>query len=281
MFSCLLHRRLLALLSLCLFAGAARAQSADDILRQMVEAYEARMAGIDDYTVVTEQFTTYYKKVERDGRRSYDAYTELNVEGLPAMGALNEDDPMMNDPRVFLANMAGYGERVGQAAIDGRPVHHLRFEEFPPDALHADPATTPKRLDLYVDAEHLVPVKMHMWMEHRQDGAPREVEAEMRFEDYRETKGLLHPFRTTMRLSGLQADISEKELAEARKGMAELEKQLAGMPEAQADRMRKMLEPQLKKLEEILESGTLTMTFVVRELKVNTGVPGQHFQKRN
>lgn len=270
-----LCRTIQALLCLSLLVSTARAQSATEILERARAAYEARMTGIDDYTIVTEQFTTYYKKVEQDGRMVWRSYMRLNTGDLP--GSLDGYD-LTTDIPTFLEDIAPYTAYVDEETLDGQRVHHLRVESFPPDAFGEDADDAPERMDLYLDTERLVPLRMEIADTKEIDGQTRSIEQVIRFEDYREVDGLLYPFRTVMELSGLNAELSEEDRAKAREGMAELKKQLAEMPEAQANMMRKMLEPQLKRLESMLASGTMTMEIVVTDLKVNTGVPDEYFR---
>jgi len=65
--------------------------------------------------------------------------------------------------------------------------------------------------------------------------------------------------------------MSEEERAEAKKALAEMEAQMAEMPESQRKMMESMMGGQKQKLEQMIESGEMKMTVQVTRLSVNGG----------
>ncbi len=80
----------------------------------------------------------------------------------------------------------------------------------------------PKEATFYLATSEYVLRRMVLDGEYEADGAVRQVTVDAVFGDYREVDGMLHPFLTEMKLSGLNSQLSEKELEEARKSLKEL-----------------------------------------------------------
>ena len=83
------------------------------------------------------------------------------------------------------------------------------------------------------------------------------VTANYRFTDYQVFSGLPVPMVTEIEIEGLDKLISEEELAEARQAMKQMEAQLEQMPEAQRDMIRQQIQPQIERLEQMLQSGDM------------------------
>ena len=107
------------------------------------------------------------------------------------------------------------------------------------------------------------------------DGEKAPVKLDAYFEDYREIDGMLHPFVMRMNMSGLEgvSGMSEEDIAEARKNLDEMKKQLAEMPESQRAMVEKMMASQMENMEKMLNQGSMEVTINVKELRVNQGPP--------
>jgi hypothetical protein len=92
--------------------------------------------------------------------------------------------------------------------------------------------------------------------------------------DYRDVDGLLHPFRTEMRMSGMASgSMSPEEREELMENLARAKEQLAQMPEAQRAMAERMMGGQLESMEQMLAEDEFVVTTVVEEIRVNTGPP--------
>ena len=88
-------------------------------------------------------------------------------------------------------------------------------------------------------------------------------------EDYREVDGLLLPYRTVIRLDGIEAMIDPEMQAQ----MEEMRKQLESMPEAQREMMERMMAGQMENLENMMNGEGMTIEVTVTEVRVNAGPP--------
>jgi hypothetical protein len=105
------------------------------------------------------------------------------------------------------------------------------------------------------------------------DGESRPVTVTGWFEDFREVRGMLHPFRTVMSMEGMAPAITAYEMAEARRSLAELRSQMESMPAAQREMMERVVRPQIEQIERVVGGEGMAMTIEVTELRVNTGPP--------
>ena len=110
-----------------------------------------------------------------------------------------------------------------------------------------------RKITIYVDADDFVTRKAIIEGEMTRDGKKIPVEMESRFEDCREVDGMLHPFRTVLQSTGLNAALSAEDLEK----MEEAKKQMAKIDETFAN----------------FEAGAIEMVIEVKELRVNAGPP--------
>jgi hypothetical protein len=87
--------------------------------------------------------------------------------------------------------------------------------------------------------------------------------------DYREVEGMLHPFLISVLVEGAIPGMSEGEVEELRQQMADMEKQLAEMPESQRAMVEGMMKPQMERLEQMLGGGGMEVTIQTKEVRVN------------
>jgi|GEM_PF-2564341 len=264
----------LLLLALCFLTLSAEAQDARDILQHMADMYTDQTKEIADYTVTTDQFTTYFKKYEKGGKPYFKTHTKVN--GIPSgLASFMSGGSFASDPRMRYTELADHATYVGEETVDGRSCYVVRITDFPREAGDEE---GPERVDLYVDTEHYVPLKMAITARKEINDEKKVMNIEMRFDDYRTVEGLRYPFRTRIIVPQTENKVSKEDLERAKKSIAEFDKKLAEMPKAQADMMRKMMGPRLAPLRKMLESGTLGMELVVTDLKVNTGLKDALFQ---
>jgi predicted secreted Zn-dependent protease len=93
----------------------------------------------------------------------------------------------------------------------------------------------------------------------RSQGRTTDVTTTVDLLDYREVSGMLHPFRSVVKIEGLGQTADP----ETRKQLEEMKKQLAEMPEAQRKMVEEMLKSQM--------GGGMNIELVVQELRVNQG----------
>ncbi|NNE69112.1 MAG: hypothetical protein HKN29_01985 [Rhodothermales bacterium] len=251
------------LLAMLLTSISALAQpTAAEVLDQMIEAFEARSAGIDNYTVVSDAFTSHYRRSSGSSATRFEVGT---VAGQAALGNMTTRFSMDN-PYVVRQRFGTGVMLSGEATMGGAPVW----------VLEVDPAQAGeglKSMYLFVDQQEWVVRGADL--EVSEDGDVRHIE--IRFEDFRTTDGLLYPWRSSVHVSGDNAGVDPDELARARASMEEMESRLAHMPPEHAALLRSRLEASMKRIEDLTAGEGLTATFNVSEVRVNQGVPADAF----
>lgn len=248
----------------------ARAQSAQEVIDAALEKYEARMEGVENYTVVQEAMgfttTTYFEKEVVDGHAVFRARAVMGQE-------MGQQD--LTDPYEAFRKVAGTAEVKGKETVDGEE----SFVVYVPDIEKAMPSEdvqgdfSIEDGTFYLDTDDYVVRKMVMTGTQKQNGQEHPVTMTALFTDYRDVKGVLHPWRMEMSIEGFQTDISQEDMEEMREQMKELDEQMKNMPEAQRQMMEQMLKPQMERLQQMLASGAMDFTVTVKELKVNEGPP--------
>ena len=98
-----------------------------------------------------------------------------------------------------------------------------------------------------------------------------EVTVRIDLQDIRDVEGLLIPFHTAMRVSGLQAMIDPEMQAQ----LQQMESQLEAMSPEQREMMERMMGPQLEQLRQMAAGSgdEMTVDVMVSDVRVNTGPP--------
>ena len=201
------------------------------------------------------------------------------VDGEPVFVMSNEyGTGSDNDMSEMYQDFVKYAERAkyeGKAEVDGHETYVLFIDDFTGMLERDDQEDDfmPKKGTIYLDVGKYILRRMEMDGIMEADGKESPVHADMHFEDYREVGGMLHPFRTRMEMSGIMSGMSEEDMEEARRSLADMRKQLNEMPESQRKMIEGMMKGQMDKLEEMVSSGTMQITIEVVELRVNEGPP--------
>lgn len=265
---------LAVLLAAATVAAPASAQSAEEVMNTALERHEARMEGIDTYSVTQEVmgFTTTnrFVKTEVDGHPVFVQADQDSADGQVPEGW---DNPYRLFPR-----LAERAVLQGRTTMDGEDVWHITVDDF--RGLDLEQMTPeraagefrPQHLRLYLDTETSVLRRLEMEGEMVSGSSSGPLTMEAGFHDYRDVEGMLHPFRISLSVEGMDAAISEEELQQARRQLEHFRKQLEEMPEAQRESMREMMGDQLERLNQIVESGNLETTVEVRRIRVNEEV---------
>ena len=258
-------RRLLPLAVLLALPSAATAQSAKEILMTSLEEYEQRMEGIENYTTVQETM----------GFETELTFVRTEVEGRTVFVPKGQDEAsggISNFYRMY-PKIAERAELEGRESVDGEQCHVVAINDFSGLDLNQEMggqgAFVPKTGLLYVDtSDHLIR-KMQMEGEITRDGQTSPMTAVTVLSDYRDVEGMLHPYLLNITATGLAAGMSEEDAEEARKNLAEMEKNLEGMDDTQRAMVERMMGGQLEKLRKMLESGQFELTVVTKEVRVN------------
>jgi len=254
--------------------------SATEILDNMRETHERGIQNIDDYTIVTDMYTAYYKKTYVDGRPTFKS--RVQIRGLEQFGGSEEmaSSTMMHtelfDDKVynFLSQNAEYR---GTETIDGHRTHVLFVPDLEPLA-EDDEEDIAQNGYFYIDADLWILRQMKFDIKTEVDeGQMQEMQPVIRFLDYQNIEGLQIPFRTVMEFGQLDETISPEEMEEARQAMQEFERELEQMPEQQRKMMEQMMRPQMERFEKMLEGDTIEIVIEVEDVQVNTGLSEDMF----
>jgi len=280
MYSRMICSVLFVLLLLCGTSAAHGQISATEVLDNMRETHERAIQNIDDYTLVTDMYTAYYKKTYVDGRPTFKSHVQ--IKGLEQFGGSEDmaSSTMMHtdlfdeDVYNFLSQNAQY---QGTETVDGYQTHILYVPDLEPITDEGEEEYAQNGY-FYVDADLWILRKMKFDVETEiEPGQVQEMHPVIRFLDYRDIEGLQIPFKTVMELGDLDATISPEDREEARQSMRELERELEQMPEQQRKMMEQMVKPQLERLEKMLEGDKFEIVIEVEDVQVNTGLTDDMF----
>lgn len=249
------------LLCLLLLGGSlpAAAQSVDTVVDDLRAAYQRQLESVDTYIVETTLYTSYNRKVTRDGTPSYETVTRLK--GSEGSSVATETTPTMAYGLHFdrLRQHAAY---EGVETIDGVRSHALRVDdpervipEMGPDAA--------ARMTYYIDAEQHVPVRLLLTPRPSGDGPqPSTVTIDMR--DYRTVDGLTLPYRMEFRVDMQLSDQQRQQMEQA---MTQME----NMPAQQRRMMEKMMGDQMDTMKQMM--GGEPIVVEVQRVEVNAEIP--------
>ena len=205
--------------------GDVVAQSASDLVHSMLEAHEARIEGVENYTLVQAvmgfETETYFEKRTLDGRSVFqasfagaDGQRSSPATGVEDVYALGED----------LARRSEYRgrERVGDYEVHVLDITDLRGTGFGSNVAQ-DSEFEPVRGSVFLDAESYVPRRLVFEGEMTRSGSAIPLTAIMEIGEYREVQGLLIPFRTVTTIEGLAAAIDPEVKAQFEQMQRELE----------------------------------------------------------
>jgi hypothetical protein len=263
------------LAAVTLGAPSAPAQSAKDVINDMMARYEKRMAGVQNYTVVQEamgfNMTMYFEKETVNGRPVF-KLRQTTVAGRTTSSRADDDDFDLYSELPRLADHATY---EGRETVDGQATHVITMDNledvrFGRGMVPQNADFKPKRATVYVDTKLAVPRRMILEGQMRMQDRNADVTATVDLLDYRDVQGMLHPFHTVMQIEGIGQAMDP----EQRKQYEEMKKQLAEMPESQRQMVEKMMKGRLEQMEKMMgDDGTMNVEMIVQELQVNQGAP--------
>jgi hypothetical protein len=280
------RRRLLP--ALLVLAGATSlgpapvvAQSAAGILGEAMERHDARLAGVENVTILQDVMgmstTMYMVKEVVDGHAAL-----RPVEGEIGGGGefdLEEDvHDLWASPHQFYVELADRWVLDGRESVDGRESWTLVLTDLEDVDWGTAPGQEgdfhPERIEMKLSVDELVPLEMMIDGEVDVDGQLRPVSLRMRFSDYREVGGYLHPFVTAIETEMPEGQLSDEELEEARQALDEVRHQLEQAPAAQREMMERMMGDQIRMLEDLVAGEGIRIEMRVTDLRVNEGPPG-------
>jgi hypothetical protein len=244
-------------------------KKAEEILEDLRENYEASIKGIEDFVVVAEQHTTYYKKAWDNDRPYFKTKSKLKKEKTGS--ATNSWSIYSPEKFSEIVNNASY---YGMVNIEGHTVHvihidnpELMMDEFDDSGYVEDI----KDFRLYIDPGDWVIRKVEFnVLIKSDDGVQREGEVQVIENDFRNIEGMMIPYKTEIIYTGLA--LTDEQRREAEEGLVEMEKELENMPDVQRQTLEQMMGSKIELYRKMIEEDQMVYVNVVKEVKVNTGI---------
>jgi hypothetical protein len=267
------------ILPLPLLAG-----DAQDIIDKVLELDQERRKGVDRYTVEQEVLgqvsTITFERTTVTGPDGKPVETFRMVlpddmlqpePGGEAVMSQDDFEDMAQEGVYAIAAFSDSAELVGTETVDGREAHHLvagnldRVRGFGEGG-----EFTLQTVNVWIDADEYVPLRMVMDGTLDTDGTVRPVTIETIERDYREVPGsnMYEPYQQVMRLTGEMADETKRQMEEARAQLAEFDKQLAEMPESQRQMMMNMMGEQIEMMRKMAAGDGIEIVTDVRSITV-------------
>lgn len=161
--------------------------------------------------------------------------------------------------------------RVGSGQVDGRPAGHFRAEGLKQVSQGGADQMVIETLDLWIDEQQCVPLKMTMTGTLTSEGKTRPVTIERLDGNYQRVPGskMYEPFRQVIRMKGALNEAQQREMRESQAKLAELETQLAQMPPGQRDMIMQRMGPQMQMMKRMASGGELELVTEVHAIHVN------------
>jgi len=255
------HRSGILLFTLALLIGAApaAAQSVDSVVENLRATYQQQLDAVDTYVVETNLYTSYNRKVTRDGAPTYESTTQLK-------GSENTPFATTTTPTAAygpqLDRLAQHATYAGTETVDGVLCHRLDVEN--PERVNPELAAgDAERMTYYVDAERHVPTRIHFTPSQRGQG-PRPSGVTINMRDYRTTDGLTLPHRMEFLID---MEMSDQQRAQMEQAL----KQMDNMSEQQRKQMQKMMGGQMEMMRQMMSGEPIVVE--VQRVEVNTELP--------
>lgn len=272
----------LVLLGAGLLAPPVAAQSGTDVFERMRQAYEQRMAGIRNYTIVQEtmgvETVSYFEREMVDGHPIF-RLRRTGVNGVTTTSSDDDDEAGWDELYVLAADFSEHAKYLRQEKIDGIGVHVVQVNDLAelgvgPGSPDNEIQFEAERALFYVDGDDWVVRRLVFEGTTATDAGSANVSMTLDFRDFRDVEGMLHPFVTAMSFVGDETamGMSDDQIAEMREQIKEMKARLAEMPETQRKMMEGMMKNQMEQFENMLQGdGGMTFEIKVTEIRVNTG----------
>jgi hypothetical protein len=248
-------------LALALAVPLAAAQSVQSVVDEIRVRHQEQLQAVDNYVIETDAYTSFYRKVVRDGEPTYETTTRMNGT-VPALNAMGTTPATTTAHPADLDRLAEHATYDGTESVDGRESHVLRIDD--PGAVYDEMGNEAESMVYYVDAETYVPTRMRVTMRPQNTEGPSPTSVTINFKDYRSQQGLTIPYITEM---VMDMNISE----EQQRQLQQVQEKLAQMPERQREQMKRMMGDQLEKMEAMMAGEPTTVK--VQSVRVNEGIP--------
>lgn len=183
-----------------------------------------------------------------------------------------EDDGVADARRQVAATdtIARGARLVGTETIDSRKAFHIRAEGLNQVQQADGRQFTMQTINLWVDAKMYVPLTTRIEGVATRGTEITPISIAMASQDYRSVPNshMYEPYRRVMRLGGMMDAEQRKEMAEAKRKMAEFETQLTQMPAEQRKMIMNRMGPQMKMMRNMSAGNGFEMVTIIDEIRV-------------
>ncbi len=233
----------------CLTGACLAKMSAQEVINQMRGAYEQRMSGIDDLTMVTKgtagimammgESTIYQKRAKIAGKTVYKTRTEIQFMGKPLITIYDGEYEWSVDPisgqvkkekkdfapdwtRIWEVLDLSQMQYVGTDDLDGEAAHVLKMDDLTEGIkklMPVPPQTGPSQegewsgwAKMWINAENWVFMRMQIVMTGTsEEGQEMTNRITSDFKDYRQVQTMLIPHQMTYKMEVEIPDMSPEE----------------------------------------------------------------------
>ena len=260
-----MHKKLMlpVILAFTLPAPPAIAADAQDIVAKVLEMQDERRKGVNRYTVQqsvmgqTVQVVFERTTVTGPDGKPMDTFQVRMPQGFSGTeGEMSREDfdDMSQNAVDAMHEIAEQAKVVGNESVDGRDAYHLQATDLNRvEDLGDEGEFTMKTVDVWVDSDKYVPLRMIMDGTMNTDGTERPITMEVHQQDYRDVPGsnMYESYRQIMRMNGEMSDEMKAQVEQARVGLEEFEKQMESMPEGQRQMMMNMMGDQIEMMRKL------------------------------
>lgn len=241
-------------------AAPAVGQSVASIVDDMQAKYQQQLDAVDTYIVETNLYTSYNKKVMKDGAPTYQSQTRMKGEDPSSYAATSTPSAAYGLQFERLKEHATY---TGTESVNGVRAHVLQVDDpskVNPDMSQADASS----MTYYIDAERHVPTRMVMTPKNKGAQGPQASSVTINMTNYQTTDGLTLPHRMEIQV---EMNMSEQQRKQMEQAMA----QMKNMPEQQRKQMEKMMGDKMEMMKQMMSGEPVVVE--VQSVEVNVDLP--------
>src|SRR5690606_419643 len=159
----------------------------------------------------------------------------------------------------------------GTGKVSGRSAYHLKAEGLNHTAEQQGQQMTIDTVNLWIDTEKCVPLRMTMDGVAAEGGKSRPVTIERIDSDYRTVPGsrMYEPFRQVMRMKGAMTAAQEREMRDAQQKLEQTERKLQQLPPGQRQMIMAQMGPQMAMMRKMASGGGVEVVTEVHAIVVN------------
>ncbi|MEZ4417752.1 MAG: hypothetical protein R3E10_18490 [Gemmatimonadota bacterium] len=263
---------LLAALPLAL-ASTLSAQSPREIIERSLELQDARMRGVENFTIVQElngqEMQQYYEPRDVGSHRVF-----IPTRTLLGGRTLDLPEEQSNDPFYNYEQWVGNARVIRSESVEGHEAWVIEtdaLEAMGGAAMPPEAQLREGRVRMFVDKEEYVVRRMEFEGTADIQGQPREMSMTAELGDFRNVEGVLQPFTVLMTVHGAMSD---DESAQMRDALAEMEKRLAELPESVRAQVEGQMRAQIEAMRGASGGEGMQIRMQTKEIRVNQGPPG-------